>query len=94
MKMMRRFVMKSITSLAGSMGARQLPATWRMHEWSVTGEEFKQYLLTIVIYLVTGGHHSCHEIFSVANLLTGPDGPRTPGSSYTVSEPTRGASGI
>lgn len=40
------------------------------------GEEFKQYLLAIVIYLVGGGHHTCHEIFSVANLLVGSNGPR------------------
>lgn len=46
------------------------------------GEQFKQYLLAIVVYLVGGGHHSCHEIFSVANLLVGAGGPRASTSQY------------
>jgi hypothetical protein len=28
------------------------------------------------VYLIGGGHHTCHEIFSVANLLVGSNGPR------------------
>jgi hypothetical protein len=49
--------------------------TYRAFGGTDTGEMFKEYLLAIVIYLVGGGHHTCHEIFCVANLLMGADGP-------------------
>ena len=35
--------------------------------------------------LVGGGHHTCHEIFSVANLLTGSNGPRAGRGFASVS---------
>lgn len=62
---------------AGRSGTTgELLKTYRAFGGSDSGESFKQYLLAIVVYLVGGGHHTCHEIFSVANLLVGSNGPR------------------
>jgi len=84
--------MRNISFGAGRSGTTgELLKTYRTFAGLDTGEDFKQYLLAIVIYLVTGGHHSCHEIFSVANLLTGPDGPQAKGVSHSASELARGA---
>jgi hypothetical protein len=61
----------------------ELLKTYRAFGSTDTGEMFKQYLLGIVIYLVGGGHHTCHEIFCVANLLMGADGPAEKGAEPT-----------
>jgi hypothetical protein len=88
----RAIDMRNISFGAGRSGTTgELLKTYRTFAGLDTGEDFKQYLLAIVIYLVTGGHHSCHEIFSVANLLTGPDGPQAKGVSHSASELARGA---
>jgi hypothetical protein len=84
--------MRNITFGAGRSGTTgELLKVYRTFGSLDTGEEFKQYLLAIVIYLVTGGHHSCHEIFSVANLLTGSDGPKGTTTGHTAAELARGA---
>jgi len=54
-------------------------------------EQFKQYLFAILAYLVGGGHHSCHEVFSVANLLVGVNGPRNGREAASVADLVRGA---
>jgi hypothetical protein len=83
--------MRNVAFGAGRSGTTgELLKTFRTFGSIDTGEEFKQYLLAIVIYLVTGGHHSCHEIFSVANLLAGPDGPQA-GVAHSAAELARGA---
>jgi len=83
---------RNISFGAGRSGTTgELLKVYRTFGGLDTGEEFKQYLLAIVIYLVTGGHHSCHEIFSVANLLTGPDGPKGTGGAHSASELAKGA---
>ncbi len=84
--------MRNIAFGAGRSGTTgELLKAFRTFGTMDTGEEFKQYLLAIVIYLVTGGHHSCHEIFGVANLLAGPDGPRGTGDYHSAAELSRGA---
>jgi len=84
--------MRNVAFGAGRSGTTgELLKAFRTFGSIDTGEEFKQYLLAVVIYLVTGGHHSCHEIFSVANLLAGPDGPRAGGVSHSAAELARGA---
>ena len=35
----------------------------------ITGDELKKYLLGCVAYLVGGGMHTCHEVFTTFNLL-------------------------
>jgi hypothetical protein len=83
--------MRNLAFGAGRSGTTgELLKAYRTFAGLDAGEEFKQYLLAIVVYLVTGGHHSCHEIFSVANLLVGPDGPRA-GVSHSAIELARGA---
>lgn len=54
-------------------------------------EQFKQYLFAILAYLVGGGHHSCHEVFNVANLLVGVNGPRNGRVAASVADLVRGA---
>jgi hypothetical protein len=62
---------------AGRSGTTgELLKTYRVFGGADSEEPFKQYLLAIVVYLIGGGHHTCHEIFSVANLLVGSNGPR------------------
>jgi hypothetical protein len=71
---------------AGRSGTTgELLKTYRVFGGTDSGESFKQYLLAIVVYIVGGGHHSCHEIFSVANLLVGSNGPRGTRSYASVS---------
>lgn len=73
---------------AGRSGTTgELLKTYRAFGGTDSGESFKQYLLAIVVYLVGGGHHTCHEIFSVANLMVGSNGPqgsRQPASVQTL----------
>jgi hypothetical protein len=74
---------------AGRSGTTgELLKTFRTFGSSDTGETFKQYLLAIVIYLVGGGHHTCHEIFSVANLLMGENGVANNGDGDHASAAT------
>ena len=69
--------MRNLVFGAGRSGTTgELLKTYRTFGRNDDGESFKQYLLAIVVYLVGGGHHTCHEIFSVANLLIGSNGPR------------------
>ena len=84
--------MRNVAFGAGRSGTTgELLKTYRTFGSIDEGESFKQYLLAIVIYLVVGGHHSCHEIFSVANLLTGSNGPRNGRAAASVSDLARGA---
>ncbi len=77
---------------AGRSGTTgELLKTYRTFGAIDDGENFKQYLLASVVYLVTGGHHTCHEIFSVANLLTGSNGPRAGRAPASVSTLAREA---
>jgi hypothetical protein len=36
---------------------------------SLEGEELKRYVFACVAYLVGGGMHTCHEVFTTASLL-------------------------
>jgi hypothetical protein len=84
--------MRNVAFGAGRSGTTgELLKAYRTFGAVDNGESFKQYLLAIVIYLVTGGHHSCHEIFSVANLLTGSNGPRGGRDAASVGDLARGA---
>jgi len=48
-------------------------------------------VFAIVVYLVGGGHHTCHEIFSVANLLVGCNGPSGNGAKASIASIVRDA---
>jgi hypothetical protein len=78
---------------AGRSGTTgELLKTYRTFGSTAVDETFKQYLLACVVYLVGGGHHTCHEIFSVANLLAPGGGPKAPNISLTsVSSLVKGA---
>jgi hypothetical protein len=77
---------------AGRSGTTgELLKTYRTFGSVDCDENFKQYLLAVVAYLVGGGHHSCHEIFSVANLLVGADGPQGGRRAATASQLARDA---
>jgi hypothetical protein len=66
--------------------------TYRTFGSTAVDETFKQYLLACVVYLVGGGHHTCHEIFSVANLLTPAGGPKAPNADLSsISSLVKGA---
>ncbi len=84
--------MRNIAFGAGRSGTTgELLKTYRTFGSTDMDESFKQYLLAIVVYLVGGGHHSCHEIFSVANLVAGAGGPKTGADFDSVSAIVRGA---
>jgi hypothetical protein len=84
--------MRNIAFGAGRSGTTgELLKTYRTFGSTDVDESFKQYLLAIVVYLVGGGHHSCHEIFSVANLVAGAGGPKTGADFDSVSAIVRGA---
>jgi hypothetical protein len=84
--------MRNIAFGAGRSGTTgELLKTYRTFGSTDVDESFKQYLLAIVVYLVGGGHHSCHEIFSVANLVAGAGGPKTGTDFDSVSAVVRGA---
>ncbi len=51
---------------------------------NLSGEELKEYLLGIVAYLVGGGMHSCHEVFTTASFLGIPYEP----GKYHATMPT------
>ncbi|HET6216789.1 MAG TPA: hypothetical protein VFE27_07185 [Acidobacteriaceae bacterium] len=78
---------------AGRSGTTgELLKTYRTFGSTAVDETFKQYLLACVVYLVGGGHHTCHEIFSVANLLTPAGGPKEPNAQLSsVSSLVKGA---
>jgi len=77
---------------AGRSGTTgELLKTYRVFGGIDSGEPFKQYLLAIVVYLVGGGHHTCHEIFSVANLLVGCNGPSGNGAKASIASIVRDA---
>lgn len=77
---------------AGRSGTTgELLKAYRTFGRADSDELFKQYLFAIVAYLVGGGHHTCHEIFSVANLLVGANGPRGGGPAASVSDLARDA---
>ncbi len=78
---------------AGRSGTTgELLKTYRTFGSTAIDEAFKQYLLACVVYLVGGGHHTCHEIFSVANLLTPGGGPKEPNASLgSISSLVKGA---
>ena len=42
---------------------------------NIEGEDLKKYLLGCIAYLVGGGMHTCHEVFTTFNLLF-PTGPK------------------
>ncbi len=70
--------MRNLVFGAGRSGTTgELLKAFRVFAGVDDREHFKQYLLAIVIYLVGGGHHTCHEIFSVANLLLASNGPQS-----------------
>jgi hypothetical protein len=78
--------MRNMVFGAGRSGTTgDLLKTYRTFGMVDDGESLKQYLLAIVVYLVTGGHHTCHEIFSVANLLVGSNGPQGGRAAASVS---------
>jgi hypothetical protein len=78
--------MRNLEFGAGRSGTTgDLLKTFRSFGTIDPGETFKQYLLAIVVYLVGGGHHTCHEIFSVANLLVGSNGPQAGRAAASVS---------
>ena len=69
---------------AGRSGTTgELLKTYRTFGSTAVDETFKQYLFASVVYLVGGGHHTCHEIFSVANLLTPGGGPKEPNAKLS-----------
>ncbi len=78
---------------AGRSGTTgELLKTYRTFGSTAVDETFKQYLLACVVYLVGGGHHTCHEIFSVANLLTPGGGPKEPNAKLSsISSLVKGA---
>jgi hypothetical protein len=78
---------------AGRSGTTgELLKAYRTFGSTAIDEAFKQYLLACVVYLVGGGHHTCHEIFSVANLLTPGGGPKEPNAKLSsISSLVRGA---
>jgi hypothetical protein len=78
---------------AGRSGTTgELLKTYRTFGSTAVDETFKQYLLACVVYLVGGGHHTCHEIFSVANLLTPAGGPKEPSANLSsISSLVKGA---
>ena len=84
--------MRNLVFGAGRSGTTgELLKTYRTFGAIDDGEMFKMYLLAIVVYLVSGGHHTCHEIFSVANLLAGSNGPRAGRDAASISTLVRGA---
>jgi len=84
--------MRNLVFGAGRSGTTgELLKTYRTFGRNDDGESFKQYLLEIVVYLVGGGHHTCHEIFSVANLLIGSNGPRGGRAAGSISTLAREA---
>ncbi len=78
---------------AGRSGTTgELLKSYRTFGSTAVDETFKQYLLACVVYLVGGGHHTCHEIFSVANLLTPGGGPKEPNAKLSsISSLVKGA---
>jgi hypothetical protein len=78
---------------AGRSGTTgELLKAYRTFGSTAIDEAFKQYLLACVVYLVGGGHHTCHEIFSVANLLAPGGGPKEPNAKLSsVSSLAKGA---
>lgn len=79
--------MRNLVFGAGRSGTTgSLLITYRTFGDVDDGEEFKKYLLAIVVYLVSGGHHSCHEIFSIANLLIGGKEPRNGRAPRGISD--------
>jgi len=84
--------MRNMVFGAGRSGTTgELLKTYRVFGGIDSGEPFKQYLLAIVVYLVGGGHHTCHEIFSVANLLVGCNGPAGNGAKASIAAIVRDA---
>lgn len=84
--------MRNMVFGAGRSGTTgELLKTYRTFGMVDDGESLKQYLLAIVVYLVTGGHHTCHEIFSVANLLVGSNGPQGGRAPASISALVRDA---
>jgi hypothetical protein len=78
---------------AGRSGTTgELLKAYRTFGSTAIDERFKQYLLACVVYLVGGGHHTCHEIFSVANLLTPGGGLKEPKANLSsISSLVKGA---
>jgi hypothetical protein len=65
--------MRNLVFGAGRSGSIKVHMlAYRLFAGIDNDELFKQYLLAAIVTLVGKGHHTCHEILSVASHVTGP----------------------